>query len=104
MARRPLLQHSLRLYDRVIVPHDEAQEVPVPEGVAAVSVGPILIRDRDEVMPREAARRKLGLAEGRTVRLHGDFFPTSQPPTHERPARAPVQSSPDRRMPSPLRN
>jgi UDP:flavonoid glycosyltransferase YjiC (YdhE family) len=67
MARRPLLQNSLKLYDRVIVPHDEAEDLPLPEGVVAVRVGPILIRDRDEILSRGEARLKLGFADERTV-------------------------------------
>jgi predicted glycosyltransferase len=75
MARRPLLQNALRLYDRVIVPHDESDDFPLPEGVRVSKVGPILIRDRDELPSREEARRKLGLpesADGRTL-LYASF-------------------------------
>jgi predicted glycosyltransferase len=67
MARRPLLQNALRLYDRVIVPHDESDDLLLPEGVRAVAVGPILIRDREEVWTRDAARAHLGLPPDRTV-------------------------------------
>jgi UDP:flavonoid glycosyltransferase YjiC (YdhE family) len=67
MARRPILQNALRLYDRVIVPHDETSEVPLPEGMSATKVGPILIRDEDELFSREEARRRLGLASDATV-------------------------------------
>lgn len=67
MARRPALRDAMRLYDRVLVPHDEAHDVPVPEGVQPVKVGPILIRDRDEVLSREAARQRLGLAPAASV-------------------------------------
>src|SRR5262249_5944340 len=63
----PVLQSALRLYDRVIVPHDEADDAPVPEGIATIPVGPILIRDRDELPTREEARRRLGLPEDGTV-------------------------------------
>lgn len=72
MARRPVLQNALRLYDRVIVPHDEAADVPVPEGVTAVRVGPILIREEKELRSREAARQRLGLPESATV-LYASF-------------------------------
>jgi UDP-N-acetylglucosamine--N-acetylmuramyl-(pentapeptide) pyrophosphoryl-undecaprenol N-acetylglucosamine transferase len=72
MARRPLLQNAIKLYDRVIVPHDEAEDLPLPEGVRAFRVGPILIRDRGEVLSREEARQRLGLAGDRTV-LYASF-------------------------------
>jgi predicted glycosyltransferase len=68
MARRPLLQNSLKLYDRVLVPHDEGEDLPLPDGVPVVRVGPILIRDRDELWTRDEARRRLDVpAEGLAV-------------------------------------
>lgn len=67
MARRPAVQNSLRRYDRVIVPHDETEDPPVPAGVDVAKVGPILIRDREEVLSREEARRVLGIPADRQV-------------------------------------
>jgi len=48
-AREHSYQALLPLYQRVIVPDDS-------------DVGPILLRGRDEVLPREEARRRLGLS------------------------------------------
>ncbi len=62
-ARSPLMQATLPLYDAVIVPHLDAAAVgPVPEPHKLRAVGPILIRERDELPSREAARSRLGLA------------------------------------------
>jgi UDP-N-acetylglucosamine--N-acetylmuramyl-(pentapeptide) pyrophosphoryl-undecaprenol N-acetylglucosamine transferase len=72
MARRPVLQSALKLYDRVIIPHDEASDLPVPEGVVATKVGPILIRDRGELPSRVDARRRLGVPDDGTV-LYASF-------------------------------
>jgi UDP:flavonoid glycosyltransferase YjiC (YdhE family) len=68
-----LLQASLRLYDLLIIPHEEvAQAGPVPEPAKARAVGPILIRERDELPSRAEARRALGLGEGDTL-LYASF-------------------------------
>jgi UDP:flavonoid glycosyltransferase YjiC (YdhE family) len=61
-AEHPLVQNSLALYDRVIVPHREGEaEIPVPEGPDVRWVGPVFIRDRSEALSREEARERLGL-------------------------------------------
>ncbi|XXF78866.1 glycosyltransferase [Myxococcaceae bacterium GXIMD 01537] len=69
----PLLQATLPMYDLVIVPHEDAAQVgPVPEPHKVRAVGPILIRERDELPTREAARRALGLPEQGTL-LYASF-------------------------------
>lgn len=61
-AEHPLVQNSLALYDRVIVPHREGEaDIPVPEGPDVRWVGPVFIRDRFEALSREDARERLGL-------------------------------------------
>lgn len=65
-ARSPLLQTTLRLYNLVLIPHREGEDIqtedaPLPEGLDRVWTGPILIRDRTETLHRETARERLGL-------------------------------------------
>jgi UDP:flavonoid glycosyltransferase YjiC (YdhE family) len=62
-AAAPLMQATLPLYDLVLVPHAEASAVgPVPEPHKLKAVGPILIRERQELPTRAAARARLGLS------------------------------------------
>ena len=57
-----LLAATLPLYDRLIVPHDDVAQVgPLPEPAKALAVGPILIRERKELLDRHSARAALGL-------------------------------------------
>jgi UDP-N-acetylglucosamine--N-acetylmuramyl-(pentapeptide) pyrophosphoryl-undecaprenol N-acetylglucosamine transferase len=64
-AADPYLQGILRLYQQVIVPHARGEcNLPVPEGVPAHWVGPVLLRERDEALSREEARAQLGLPLG----------------------------------------
>jgi len=65
-ARSTLMQNALRLYDLIIVPHTQGEvDLPIPEGCDSLWTGPILIRDRDDTLARDEARRRLGLpAEG----------------------------------------
>lgn len=64
----PLLQATLPLYDAVIVPHRHAEAVgPVPEPSKLRAVGPILVRERGELRPRDEARRLLGLPRNDTL-------------------------------------
>lgn len=63
-AARPDFQAMLPLYDAIVVPeHARDAPVVVPEGVAdrVHHVGPITIRDREEILPRAEARARLGL-------------------------------------------
>lgn len=61
-AQSALMQSSLALYDRIVVPHAAGEvEIPMPEQADAVWTGPILIRDCTEAMTRERARELLGL-------------------------------------------
>jgi UDP-N-acetylglucosamine--N-acetylmuramyl-(pentapeptide) pyrophosphoryl-undecaprenol N-acetylglucosamine transferase len=61
-AQAALLQNTLRLYDRVIVPHSEGEEaIPLPDGTDAVWTGKILIRGREDALSREQARARLGI-------------------------------------------
>jgi UDP:flavonoid glycosyltransferase YjiC (YdhE family) len=61
-AEHPLVQNSLALYHRVIVPHHAGEaEIPVPDGPDVRWVGPVFIRDRSEALSREEARERLGL-------------------------------------------
>lgn len=68
-AYAPLMQNTLQLYDLAVIPHREGEvDAPLPDGLPAVWTGPILIRDRTETLPKEVARRILGLpAEGRVL-------------------------------------
>jgi predicted glycosyltransferase len=57
-----LLAATLPLYDLLIVPHDTIEQAgDVPEPAKARAVGPILIRERDELLGRAQARASLGL-------------------------------------------
>jgi UDP-N-acetylglucosamine--N-acetylmuramyl-(pentapeptide) pyrophosphoryl-undecaprenol N-acetylglucosamine transferase len=69
VVNSPLTQNTLQLYDLAIIPHYEGEEkILLPEGLDRLWVGPILIRDRSETLPREEARRLLGLpTEGKVV-------------------------------------
>lgn len=68
-ARSPLMQNTLHLYDLAIIPHREGEvDAPLPEGIEREWVGPIVVRDRTETVPRTEARDRLGLPEdGRIV-------------------------------------
>jgi predicted glycosyltransferase len=64
-AADPYLQSTLRLYQHIVVPHLPGETtVPIPDGVPATWTGPILLRERDEALSREAARRRLRLDDG----------------------------------------
>lgn len=68
-----LLAATLPLYDLVIVPHHGLDAVsPLPEPDKARAVGPILVRERDELRPRAEARAALGLPPDRFV-IYGSF-------------------------------
>lgn len=62
-AAAPLMQATLPLYDLVLVPHLRPEAVgPVPEPHKLRAVGPILLRERDELPSRAQARERLGLS------------------------------------------
>lgn len=59
-----LLAAALPLYDIIVVPHETLAAVgPLPQAGKAIAVGPILIRERNELKSRRAARRALGLPQ-----------------------------------------
>jgi UDP-N-acetylglucosamine--N-acetylmuramyl-(pentapeptide) pyrophosphoryl-undecaprenol N-acetylglucosamine transferase len=63
-AQSSLLQQALPLYDRIIVPHAPGSEtIPMPDLVRdrVHWVGPITIREADELLSRDEARHQLGL-------------------------------------------
>ncbi len=63
-----LMQATLRLYDRIVVPHASIDEVgPLPEPKKAIAVGPILIRQRSELLGRDEARERLGVDPDRRL-------------------------------------
>jgi predicted glycosyltransferase len=63
-AEHPLVQNSLALYDRILVPHRPGEaEIRAPQDVPAFWVGPVFIRDRSESLSRKDARERLGLPE-----------------------------------------
>jgi hypothetical protein len=59
---RPDFQAMLPLYDLIVVPEHDA-ELLLPEGVQdrVVRVGPVLSRERCEMLPRGEARARLGV-------------------------------------------
>lgn len=67
-ASRADFQAMLPLYDLVLVPDDEsAAPVQVPESVRSRlrHVGPVMVRERVEMLAREEARARLGIAPDR---------------------------------------
>ena len=65
VAERPDFQAMLSLYDLLVVP-EEKTEVLVPERAKdrLVHTGPVLGRERWELLPRDVARTRLGVPEG----------------------------------------
>jgi predicted glycosyltransferase len=68
-AARPDFQAMLPLYDLLVVPEDDAP-VLVPERARdrLVHVGPVLGRERFELLPRDLARAQLGVPSGGDAR------------------------------------
>lgn len=65
-AQTPGIRNLLPLYDRILVPGElGASEQTADAGVASKTrhTGPILLRSREELRPREEARRRLGIPE-----------------------------------------
>lgn len=65
-AGRAEFQAMLPLYDRILVPETDTP-VPVPDAVRmrVTHVGPVLAREAVELLPRDAARRHLGVPSDR---------------------------------------
>ncbi len=68
-ASDPYFQNTLGLYDLALIPHPfGSQEIPLPPETPGVWTGDILIRTRDEALPRDEARARLGLPlDGRVL-------------------------------------
>lgn len=68
VAERPDFQAMLPLYDAIVVPEHEA-ELYLPASVRdrVTMVGPVLSRERCEMLPREEARARLGVGDRRCV-------------------------------------
>lgn len=66
VAERADFQAMLTLYDLIVVPEAETA-VLTPEGVAdrVVHVGPVVSRERWELLPRDVARERLGVRPDR---------------------------------------
>ncbi len=64
IAARPDFQAMLSVYDLLVVPEADGQ-VLTPPGVAdrLVHVGPVLSRERWELLPRDVAREQLGVRD-----------------------------------------
>jgi UDP:flavonoid glycosyltransferase YjiC (YdhE family) len=61
-GREHLIAARDRSFDLLVLPHDEGSEdVPIPAGPRAAWVGPLVVESRDEALPRDEARRSLGL-------------------------------------------
>lgn len=65
-ARQEVIQALLPLYDRILMPQEPGEPARATEPAwapKARAVGPIMLRERDELRPREEARRRLGVPE-----------------------------------------
>ena len=80
-----LLTATLPLYNRIIVPHDDIEQVgDLPEPEKACAVGPILIREMHELLDRDTARQRLGLPKEvtpDTLLFYGSFGGGGEPET-----------------------
>ena len=65
--REPKIQEALARYHMVLVPYREGEvDLPIPRGPKMEWVGPILVRSREDALPRAEARSRLALpADGR---------------------------------------
>jgi UDP:flavonoid glycosyltransferase YjiC (YdhE family) len=66
VAARPDFQAMLPLYDLILVP-ETASDALVPAAAVGrvVHVGPVVARERWELLPREVARARLGVPDGK---------------------------------------
>lgn len=63
-AAKPDFQAMLPLYDAIVVPdHDAPVRVPAEARDRVRWTGPAMVRERVEMLPREEARARLGIAE-----------------------------------------
>lgn len=64
VAARPDFQAMLSMYELLLVPEAEADPL-VPDDVRdrVVRVGPVMLRERSELLPREIARERLGVRD-----------------------------------------
>lgn len=63
-------RESLRHFNALLAPYAEGEiELQIPRSDRLHFVGPILIRGRDDLLPRDEARRRLGLPQDRRVCL-----------------------------------
>ncbi len=68
VAGTELAQATLRLYDRILVPHPDVEDAgPLPDPRAALAVGPVLIREKSELLDRRTARERLGLPQDQAL-------------------------------------
>ncbi|MBI1747022.1 MAG: UDP-glucosyltransferase [Acidobacteria bacterium] len=63
----PEFQQLLRYYDHILVPHAEGEFDPQCVGIPLTFTGPILIRDREELLVRREVRRQLELPDNRRI-------------------------------------
>ena len=71
-ASRPAFQAVLPAYDLIVVPSaggDDAAITPSSCEDRIVRIGPVMLRSRSEMLPRDEARRVLGVPEGRLAVL-----------------------------------
>ncbi|HEX8492972.1 MAG TPA: hypothetical protein VF658_09040 [Pyrinomonadaceae bacterium] len=65
-AQSESIQALLPFYDRILIPVEPgspAREIPARVSERTRYVGPIMLRSREEMRPREEARRRLGIPE-----------------------------------------
>ncbi|MEM9218157.1 MAG: glycosyltransferase [Cyanobacteria bacterium P01_F01_bin.150] len=64
----PWFQQLLPLYDRILIPHCPGEiDLPVPAQIPVQWTGPMLIRDRQEALPRTVARQRLQLLQDKPL-------------------------------------
>ena len=60
--RQPQFQEALARFHVVLAPYREGEvDLPIPQGPEMEWVGPILVRSREDALPRAEARSRLGL-------------------------------------------
>ncbi len=78
--RQPQFQEALAQFHILLAPYREGEvDLPIPQGPQIEWVGPILVRSREDALPRAEARSRLGLpVDGRVclVTFGGGGNPT----------------------------